>query len=480
MVPTIGRGHGREAENPGRGLRIEGDPARPLSRMRSRATPSRPDPSSTMFSFARLLRWGLGVMLLSAVGAAPLLAQEAPAPSRSDSSRHPNEVPYATDRSLAYHVLAAPAYVLHGATRPVGWAMEYAERRYPGLFEGRLPTRGGLPLVEFGGPVGVMGGLLLYDRRVLGSRHELQVQGLYGESNAFRTRGQYRMPRVLGPGTEVDVELNYFSDPESEFFLGGNDSDRDADRTIFVRRQMDVFADVEYRPRDRGIGGEFGVRYEHIDADGGAGERGRHLGQVDPPGLRVMDLLSPRITLGVARTRGRPRTYRGTDVLLQLEYTHDLNAPNFRYGRYVAEVRQYVPVLVFPETRRLALRARLEQVEPLFGGRAVPFFQLPGLGGQNSLRGVRYNRFQDEGALTLTAEYRYPIWDLLDAVAFVDAGQVFPDLDAVALDRFHWSVGGGVHLLNSNGLSFRFEVAGSAEGARTILTVQPSFRRVVR
>jgi hypothetical protein len=35
-------------------------------------------------------------------------------------------------------------------------------------------------------------------------------------------------------------------------------------------------------------------------------------------------------------------------------------------------------------------------------------------------------------------------------------------------------------MLNQKGLSFRFEVAGSTEGVRTILTVQPTFRRLAR
>jgi outer membrane protein assembly factor BamA len=80
----------------------------------------------------------------------------------------------------------------------------------------------------------------------------------------------------------------------------------------------------------------------------------------------------------------------------------------------------------------------------------------------------------------LNAEYRYPVWANLDALVFVDAGQVFDTLSAVAADRFHWSYGGGLHLLNRKGLSFRFEVAGGPEGVRTILTVDPSFRRVAR
>jgi outer membrane protein assembly factor BamA len=126
------------------------------------------------------------------------------------------------------------------------------------------------------------------------------------------------------------------------------------------------------------------------------------------------------------------------------------------------------------------LRGRLEQVEPLFDGEAVPFYQRPALGGQNLVRGFRSSRFQEAGSLVLNAEYRYPIWMNWDALVFADAGQVFPALSDVTADRFRWSYGGGIHMLNQKGLSFRFEVAGSTEGVRTILTVQPTFRRLAR
>jgi outer membrane protein assembly factor BamA len=96
------------------------------------------------------------------------------------------------------------------------------------------------------------------------------------------------------------------------------------------------------------------------------------------------------------------------------------------------------------------------------------------------LRGFSSNRFQGKGSLVLNAEYRYPIWSNWDAVLFVDSGQVFTELSTVAADRLRWSYGGGIHMLNRKGLSFRFEVAGSTEGVRTILTIDPTFRRLGR
>lgn len=424
------------------------------------------------------------------IGACVLLApsagaQSSPAPSASNarsvadtSTASPD--PYTTSRSVAYHVLATPAYILHAATRPLGWAARYFEQRYPGLFDFRLPTRGVLPLFELGGPAGFLGGLLLYDNHLFGSDHSARIEGLYGGTDTFEAKGTYQAPTPLGPGSSFKTVVNVFSDPKSEFYLDGNDNDVTADETRFSRDQVDVTASLNAFLPNRTLRGEVDLMYEHVKVRSDEGPRGRRLADANPAGLGTIDLLTSRLGLGLDYTDEPPRFSRGTEVILQLDYTHDLTADRFRYGRYVVGVRQYLPVGFFPDSRRLALRGRLEQVEPLFGGSAVPFYQLPALGGQNTLRGFQSRRFQNEGSLMLNAEYRYPLWSNLDALIFVDAGQVFDTLADVQTDRFHWSYGGGIHLLNQKGLSARFEVAGGPEGLRTILTVDPSFRHVTR
>jgi len=403
-----------------------------------------------------------------------------PPPVAADTSTHPNQRPYVTDRSLAYHVLASPAYVLHGVTRPLGWSLRYVEQEFPNLFRPRRAPQGILPLVELGGPTGFLGGLALYDNRLFGSNQAARVEGLYGGPNTFEVEGSYEVPTPLGPGTRFQFVANFFSDPSSEFFLDGNESTPQADETIFGRDQLDVTASLEMAPPDRVLRGQLDLLYEHTDTRQGDGIRGERIAQASPAGLGAVDLFTSRLALGLDYTEGRPRTYRGTEVVLRLDYTHDLTTDRFQYGRYVAEVRQYLPVGFFPNSRRLALRGRLEQTEPLFDGTAVPFYQLPSLGGQSMVRGFGSNRFQGKGSLVLNAEYRYPIWSTWDALVFVDTGQVFSELSTVAVDRFHWSYGGGIHMLNQQGLSFRFEVAGSSEGVRTILTVAPTFRRIAR
>jgi len=421
--------------------------------------------------FGLLLGMGLPVR----GGAQPLPPPAAPDTGRvSDSSAQAASEPYATSRSVAYHVLAAPAYALHAATRPLGWAAQYVEQELPNLFKPRRPPRGAVPRIDLGGPAGLLVGLAVYDNHVLGSRHRARLEGLYGGPDTFESEALYTVPAPFGRGTRVRLAANFFSDPESNFYLNGNNSTLDADKAEFSRDQVDVAAGLRARLPDRAYRGEVELLYEHVDTavdDATA---------ASPAGLGTADLLTAGLTLAADFTDGPPRRSGGTALILRFDYSHDLTDDRYRYGRYVAEVRQYLPVGFLPETRRLALRGRLEQAGPLLGGTDVPFYQLPNLGGQTSLRGFRSRRFQDNGSLVLNAEYRYPIWSNVDAAVFVDAGQVFGDVADVRGNRFHWSYGGGLHVLNRNGLSARLEVAGSTEGVRTIITVEPTFQRVAR
>ena len=75
---------------------------------------------------------------------------------------HPNRRPYRSERSFARHVWAAPAYALHYATRPLGWAVKAVEERFPQVFEGNLPEYGAYPIFEAGGPSGFAGGAVLF------------------------------------------------------------------------------------------------------------------------------------------------------------------------------------------------------------------------------------------------------------------------------------------------------------------------------
>ncbi|HHP7238650.1 MAG TPA: BamA/TamA family outer membrane protein [Longibacter sp.] len=392
----------------------------------------------------------------------------------SSKSQHPNAVPYRSSRSVWAHALAAPSYLVYGVTRPIGWGVKYLEREYPALFEPRAPVQGVLPLVELGGPVGVQGGVAVFDHDLWGLGHDARLSFIYGSRSRYEVDLDYRFGPVFGPHTTLTVNATFLTNPERRYFLRGNRADR-RDETRYFTRQLSGRATLTLKPLERLVGDVEveASRTFNKRADGDLGDRL----PVSLPGVgRATALLTARTGWTIDRTaREQQRIVRGTRVRLEGEATEDLSRGTFRYVGYAAEIQQYLPLPFLPSTRRLALRVRMEKVEPARGGAAVPFFRLPGIGGQTTVRSLVFERYVEEGALVANAEYQYPIWNRMDAVAFVDAGQVFNEFEGIAVDRFHYSYGGGVRVIRGGRLAFRFEVATGEEGLRTILTVNQMF-----
>jgi hypothetical protein len=396
-----------------------------------------------------------------------------------DSSRHPNTIPYRTDRSLFYHALALPSYVLDAATWPLGVTVRFLENNFPSIFVPKPVTKGVRPLAELGGPNGVEVGVMLFHHDLWDAGHDVRLSGEIAARESWDVELQYTVPSPLGPTSYLQFFGEYTENNRRRFFLGGNASDPDLDEAQFYNRRLDTRALMGYQLAPR-VSGETQLQYEHIrtrpsDEDPVLGQR-----IVGQPGLGVVDLATVQTEVAGDFTRTTVRNtahrrYAGTVLIGRVGYSQSLTDDQFRYATLVGEVQQYLPLPGLPPSRRLALRARVEKVEPLFDGDAIPFYNLPGLGGQESLRGFLFDRFVNDGTLLLNAEYRYPIWDTFDAVVFVDAGQSFNGFGDVAADRFQFSYGGGVHLLSGRKLGGRLEAAYSEDGVQVILTVTPTF-----
>lgn len=395
--------------------------------------------------------------------------------ARADTSIHPNDLPYRTDRSVLHHVLAVPSYVVHGVTRPLGWGVKYLEREFPSLFIPKQPEKGVMPLVELGGAVGIQGGLALFHHDLWGAGHDVRLSGFLGSRSRYEIDLDYALAESFGPAVDLAFEAEFFSNPERRFFLDGNDATFVDDESRYFMRQFAVRSMLDFDPPGV-LSGGLDLDYRRTQTSRADGVLGEALPAALPGLNRITDLatLSTAWTIDGTR-RTRLRTVRGTQLAVYGGYTHDLGGSDLRFVSYGAEVQQYLPVQVLPPTRRIAVRVRLDKVEEVSGGRNVPFYRLPAVGGQSSLRSFVFERYVNQGSLVANAEYNYPIWNRMDAVIFVDAGQVFGEFEQIALDRMHYSYGGGVRLLNAGGLAFRFEVATGQDGPRTILTVNQVF-----
>jgi hypothetical protein len=106
-------------------------------------------------------------------------------------------------------------------------------------------------------------------------------------------------------------------------------------------------------------------------------------------------------------------------------------------------------------------------------GEEVPFYLMPSLGGSNTLRAFSDYRFHDRHFAVVNAETRVAIFEHLDAVAFVDAGNVATRWSDLNLKRTSYGV--GVQLHNRESTYARFDVAKGAEGWRVVFQMNNPF-----
>ena len=95
--------------------------------------------------------------------------------------------------------------------------------------------------------------------------------------------------------------------------------------------------------------------------------------------------------------------------------------------------------------------------------------------GQTS-RGFKSDRFTGNDLALVTAEYRYPIWDSIDAFLLLDAGRVFDQIeDDFRLRNWEWNYGFGMRVWKTSGLILSATFARSNEETRYYLSAGEEF-----
>ena len=139
------------------------------------------------------------------------------------------------------------------------------------------------------------------------------------------------------------------------------------------------------------------------------------------------------------------------------------------FGHLGVDVTTYVDLS--RKTRVLILRAAVEGV--LAPERDLPFARLVTLGGPETLRGYRLDRYRDRESALLTAEYRYPIHRLVAGAIFVDAGHVARDPAQLAtLSRWRADGGVGIRIRSSDSVLASLDLA-YGDGVQLFFSVFP-------
>lgn len=143
----------------------------------------------------------------------------------------------------------------------------------------------------------------------------------------------------------------------------------------------------------------------------------------------------------------------------------------YSFTQYEAQLEQMVPIV----GRRVVLGLRGWTVfSDVANGRAVPFYLMPVLGGNNTLRGYDDYQFHDQNTVVATAELRLALLAHADIAAFYDAGNVATHYSDLNFDKT--SVGGGLRLHVNRTTFARFDVAHGADGWRVIFRTTDPFK----
>jgi outer membrane protein assembly factor BamA len=157
---------------------------------------------------------------------------------------------------------------------------------------------------------------------------------------------------------------------------------------------------------------------------------------------------------------------------LGLTNFHDLDGSAQSFRRVDADATQYVPL--FHRNGIVGLRGRLA-LSQTGAGHEVPFYLLPTLGGDHTLRGYSNYRFRDRDAALVSAEYRWPLFSVMDAALFADAGSVAPDVRALSRQRVEHDYGFGLRLHAERKSVASIDVSKGREGTRVSLSLGLSF-----
>lgn len=154
----------------------------------------------------------------------------------------------------------------------------------------------------------------------------------------------------------------------------------------------------------------------------------------------------------------------------------DRDAGSFTFNRYEAEAAQFIP-LDRNDNFVFAIRGWIVGTTTATG-QHVPFYLMPSLGGNNTLRGYDDYRFHDRNLALVNTEIRVALMEHIDAVGLFEAGSVAGRFGDLNLDKK--SYGAGVRVHTRTATIARLDVARSSEGWQIVFRMNDPLRLTSR
>jgi len=388
-----------------------------------------------------------GLILLTVLTIAPvygLLAQES-LPTVVEPSVEPDQ----PERIVEGR---PPLYSFKRNAHPLTWlelafkpAFRSAESgRFQKLLE-RKPDTDKESGIKFGaGGVGVGSGfgprVTFFNKNLLGRGIDVEVPltYTYKQYQQFSFNGSIPLFYPKLDKLSFDLGTAYISRAQDDFFGIGNNTPEDETKLRTVTRQASAGFTAKWS--ERWTSG-FGVTYRSVgvtEPTSGTSTQAQ-FSATAVPGLYGATLGSAGFFVTRDTQKRENYSFKGGLDDFQISFNRSVDGGDFEYWRYHFYSQHFFSL---NDDGRKVLAARgLVETNVTPGSRLMPFFDMPFVGSDETLRGFDNFRFRDKSALALSLEYRYRIWPRLDWGVFIDEGQVAPQLGDMALDRFHTGYG---------------------------------------
>lgn len=298
----------------------------------------------------------------------------------------------------------------------------------------------------------------------------------HAPTNFFQVGTELGARRILETGFHTSGILQYENRRNETFYgIGPHTSRGDSTSFIEEKTTLGAKAGYEFSPT---LDLTSRLTYNHVNiknrAHEGKGDITQIFARDNMPGLHGDGLLSLSMGLDRDTRDSKGDATKGSYQKILFKYTEGVESSRARYFTYQLDAAKYLR-LASPR-RVLAGRIWGEFNQGINGGE-VPFYEMSKLGGSGTFprqsqmaRGFVYNRFFGESALLLNLEYRYTIWEYkefkMNAVAFLDEGQVSKDFATFRLKDFRESYGGGFCLSFSQNVLLSLNLAHGDEGTQ--------------
>ena len=308
-------------------------------------------------------------------------------------------------------------------------------------------------------------GLALVDRRFFARGNSIHMASSFATEGVFSASAQDRL-QVFRDGTgELYLGAHFTRRPDGVFYGLGPDT-RSGDKTFYAYEARGValglagalgglsHAVAEIGYRDLHFGGS-GISADTPSLDaryGGAGQAAL------PDGWDGYDLAWTRAALALD-SRNPSFEASGTGARLEagVSYAQSPRDPDLRFVGWGADAGAFYDLSGARHVLSLQLGAHF--AEPI-GARAIPFTELPTLGGLTFMRGFLGGRLRGPSTVVGTLQYRYPVGNFLEGELFSALGNAFlGHLDGFAVQRLFLSWGMGLRTTFTRDASIALTVA---------------------